>query len=169
LIERADVFLQNLGPGVCASRGFSEEVTHALNSSCITCSISGYGNGGPFERRKAYDLLIQAESGLLGVTGSAGEVCKAGVSIADIASGMYASSTILSALIERQSRGKGRHIDVSMLDALVEWMGYPLYYALDGQAPPARTGAAHSTIFPYGPYSTADNKSVLLVIQNDRE
>lgn len=169
LIERADVFLQNLAPGVCASLGFGTEAIRALNPRCITCSISGYGVGGPYDDRKAYDLLIQGESGVLSVTGTDATLCKAGIPVADISAGLYAYSNILTALLERQRTGKGRHIEISMLDSLLEWMGYPLYYAIDGQAPPARTGAAHATIFPYGPYATADGKSVLIAVQNDRD
>ena len=169
LIELADVFLQNLAPGVCAALGFGTEAIRALNPRCITCSISGYGVGGPYDDRKAYDLLIQGESGVLSVTGTDATLCKAGIPVADISAGLYAYSNILTALLERQRTGTGRHIEISMLDSLLEWMGYPLYYAIDGQAPPARTGAAHATIFPYGPYATADGKSVLIAVQNDRD
>jgi itaconate CoA-transferase len=169
LIQRADVFLQNLAPGTCASLGFGTEAIHALNPRCITCSISGYGVGGPYDHRKAYDLLIQGESGVLSVTGTDATMCKAGIPVGDISAGMYAYCNILTALMERQRTGTGRHIEVSMLDSLVEWMGYPLYYTIDGQPPPARTDAAHATIFPYGPYITADGKSVLIAVQNDRE
>ncbi|GAC1303093.1 MAG: CoA transferase [Steroidobacteraceae bacterium] len=169
LIERADVFLQNLAPGVCTSLGFGAGEIRALNPRCVSCSISGYGVGGPYDHRKAYDLLIQGESGVLAVTGEGAALCKAGIPVADISAGLYAYANIVTALLERQRTGTGRHIEISMLDSLVEWMGYPLYYALDGQPPPARTGAAHATIFPYGPYATADGESVLLAVQNDRE
>jgi itaconate CoA-transferase len=169
LIRRADVFLQNLAPGTCASLGFGTEAIRALNPRCITCSISGYGVGGPYDQRKAYDLLIQGESGVLSVTGTEAAMCKAGIPVGDISAGMYAYSSILTAILERQRTGTGRHIEISMLDSLVEWMGYPLYYAIDGQPPPARTEAAHATIFPYGPYATADGESVLVAVQNDRE
>jgi itaconate CoA-transferase len=169
LIQRADVFLQNLAPGTCASLGFGAEAVHALNPRCITCSISGYGVGGPYDDRKAYDLLIQGESGLLSVTGTDAAMCKTGIPVADISAGMYAYCNILTALMERQRTGAARHIEVSMLDSLVEWIGHPLYYTIDGQPPPARTEAAHATIFPYGPYTTADGKSVLIAVQNDRE
>ena len=169
LIGRADVFLQNLAPGSCASLGFGTEAIHGINPRCITCSISGYGFGGPDDDRKAYDLLIQGEAGVLSITGIDAALCKAGIPVADISAGMYAYTNILTALLERQRTGIGRHIEISMLDSLVEWMGYPLYYAIDGQPPPARSGAAHATIFPYGPYVTADSKSVLIAVQNDRE
>ena len=169
LIERADIFLQNLAPGVCASLGFGTDAIRALNSRCITCSISGYGVGGPYDDRKAYDLLIQGESGVLSVTGTDTAMCKTGIPVADISAGLYAYCNILTALLERQRTGTGRHIEISMLDSLVEWMGYPLNYAIDGQSPPARTGAAHATIFPYGPYTTEDDNSVLIAVQNDRE
>src|SRR5699024_6046352 len=133
------------------------------------CDISGYGNDGRCRDKKAYDLLIQSESGFLSVTGTPDEPSKAGCSIADIAAGMYAYSNILAALIERGKTGKGRHIDVSMLEAMAEWMSYPLYYAFDGATPPARTGAAHATIYPYGPFAAGDGQTVILGLQNERE
>ena len=133
------------------------------------CDISGYGANGPYQDRKAYDLLIQAESGLLSITGTPDEPVKAGCSIADIAAGMYAYSNILAALIARAQTGRGCRIDVSMLESMVEWMGYPLYYAFDGATAPGRTGAAHATIFPYGPFPAGDGKTVMLDVQNERE
>jgi len=135
----------------------------------IVCDISGYGADGPYRDKKAYDLLIQSESGFLSITGSAEAPAKAGCSIADIAAGMYAYTNILAALIQRGRTGKGCHIDVSMLESMVEWMGYPLYYAFDGATPPPRAGAAHATIYPYGPFPTGDGKTVMLGLQNERE
>jgi itaconate CoA-transferase len=173
LLARADVLVQNLAPGAAARLGLSYDALAPRHPQLIVCDISGYGDDparpGPCRDRKAYDLLIQAESGFLSVTGSAGEMAKAGCSIADIAAGMYAYSSVLSALIERGRTGRGRRIDVSMLESLVEWMGYPLYYAFEGAPPPPRAGAAHSTIYPYGPFPTGDGGRVLLGVQNERE
>ena len=135
-----------------------------------SCAISpGYGDDGPYRDKKAYDLLIQSESGFLSVTGSPDEPAKAGCSIADIAAGMYAYSSVLAALIQRSRTGRGCAIDVSMLECMVEWMGYPLYYAFDGATPPPRAGAAHATIYPYGPFPAGDGKTVMLGLQNERE
>ena len=133
------------------------------------CDISGYGVGGPYESMKAYDLMVQAEAGLLSVTGSPDEVAKVGISVSDIAAGMYAYSSILAALLERGRTGRGAHLDVSMLEATVEWMGFPLYYAYDGAEPPPRAGAAHATIYPYGPFTAGDGVVVMMAIQNERE
>jgi itaconate CoA-transferase len=169
LLAKADVFVQNLAPGAAARLGLSAEALHARNPRLVVCDISGYGNDGPYRDRKAYDLLIQAEAGFLSVTGTAAEPAKAGASIADIAAGMYAYSNILSALILRGRTGRGSHIDVSMLESLAEWMGYPLYYAYEGAQPPPRLGAAHATIFPYGPFVAGDGRTVMLGLQNERE
>jgi itaconate CoA-transferase len=166
---QADVVVQNLAPGAAARLGLSYEALAAEKPGIIVCDISGYGNDGPYRDKKAYDLLIQGESGFMSVTGTPETPSKAGASIADIAAGMYAYSAILAALLERQATGRGRHIDISMLESLVEWMTFPLYYAIDGQAPPARNGASHATIFPYGPFPTGDGRSVLLGLQNERE
>ena len=168
LVDRADVFVQNLAPGAVARMGFDAKTLRESHPRLISCDISGYGNDGPDQGRKAYDLLIQSESGFLSVTGSAEELCKAGCSISDIAAGMYAYSGILAALIERERTGQGRHIDVSMLEASAEWMGYPLYYSFEGAAPPPRVGASHATIFPYGPFRTATD-SIMFGVQNERE
>jgi len=169
LLTHCDVFIQNLGPHVCESLGFGWERVCEINPNCITCSISGYGLGGPFDHRKAYDLLIQGESGVMSVTGTENSICKTGLSVADIAAAMYAYTNILSALIAREKNGEVRHIEVPMLEALVEWMGFPLYYCLDDQTPPPRTGAAHATIFPYGPYATSGGEVLLIAVQQDRE
>ena len=173
LIERADVLVQNLAPGAAARLGLTYEALSPSHPRLIVCNISGYGDDparpGPYRDKKAYDLLIQSESGFLSVTGSAETPAKAGCSIADIAAGMYAYTNILTALIARSRSGRGRCIDLSMLEAMVEWMGYPLYYAYDGAPPPPRAGAAHATIYPYGPFPAGDGGTVMLGVQNERE
>ena len=168
LVARADVFVQNLAPGSTARMGFDHASLKAAHPRLIVCDISGYGGDGPHQTRKAYDLLIQSEAGFLSVTGDAASPAKAGISIADIAAGMHAYAAILAALIERGRTGEGRGIDISMLESLAEWMSFPLYYAFEGAAPPARAGAEHATIYPYGPFPAADGE-VMLGIQNDRE
>ncbi len=173
LLARADVLVQNLAPGAAARMGLSFDALHALRPRLIVCDISGYGDDperpGPYRDKKAYDLLIQSESGFLSVTGTPADPAKAGCSIADIAAGMYAYSNILAALIERGRTGLGKRIDISMLESMVEWMSYPLYYAFDGAAPPPRSAAAHATIYPYGPFPAGDGKTVMLGLQNERE
>ncbi|VVM40464.1 Acetyl-CoA:oxalate CoA-transferase [Pseudomonas fluorescens] len=171
LLGTADVLVQNLAPGAAARMGFSFEALHQRFPRLIVCDISGYGAGGPYEKKKAYDLLIQSEGGFLSVTGGPGEeeMAKAGCSIADIAAGMYAYTGILSALLLRGRTGEGSHLDVSMLESLVEWMNYPMYYAYDGATPPPRAGAAHATIYPYGPFPIGDGTTVMLGLQNERE
>ena len=169
LLETADVLVQNLAPGAAARLGLSFEALHDKHPGLIVCDISGYGNDGPYRDKKAYDLLIQSESGFLSITGSPDEPAKAGCSIADIAAGMYAYTGILSALLQRGRTGLGSRIDVSMLESMVEWMSYPLYYAFDGATPPPRAGAAHATIYPYGPFQAGDGKTVMLGLQNERE
>ncbi|MDQ0126651.1 itaconate CoA-transferase [Pseudomonas lini] len=171
LLAKADVLVQNLAPGAAARMGLSFEALQARFPRLIVCDISGYGEGGPYEKKKAYDLLIQSEGGFLSVTGGPGEdeMAKAGCSIADIAAGMYAYTGILSALMLREKTGVGSRIDVTMLESLVEWMGYPMYYAYDGAPPPARAGASHATIYPYGPFPTGGGGTVMLGLQNERE
>ncbi len=169
LLERADVLVQNLAPGAAARLGLDHAALAPEKPSLIVCDISGYGADGPYRDKKAYDLLIQSEAGFLSVTGTPAEPVKAGISVADIAAGMYAYSGILAALLERSRTGRGRRIDVSMLESLVEWMSYPLYYAFDGATPPERTGARHATIYPYGPFAARDGATVMLGIQNERE
>jgi itaconate CoA-transferase len=168
IIRKADVFVQNLAPGAVERLDLDPAHLREENPKLVTCSISGYGQGGPAEQRKAYDLLIQAESGFLSVTGTRDHMAKAGVSIADIAAGVTAYQSILAALLNRYKTGKGDHIAVSMLEAMGEWMGFPMYFAMDGQEPPSRNGAGHATIYPYGPFETADGQ-VLFGLQNDRE
>ncbi|AUF96860.1 CoA transferase [Pseudomonas sp. 02C 26] len=171
LLAKADVLVQNLAPGAAARMGLSFEALHERFPQLIVCDISGYGEGGPYEQKKAYDLLIQSEGGFLSVTGGAGEeeIAKAGCSIADIAAGMYAYTGVLSALHLRNKTGKGSRVDVSMLESLVEWMGFPLYYSYDGANPPPRAGASHATIYPYGPFPTSPGETVMLGLQNERE
>ena len=173
LLAGADVLVQNLAPGAAARLGLSFETLQAPHPKLIVCDISGYGDDparpGPYRDKKAYDLLIQSEAGFLSVTGTPEESAKAGCSIADIAAGMYAYSNILAALLQRGRTGTGCRIDVSMLEAMAEWMSFPMYYAYQGASPPPRAGAAHATIFPYGPFATGDGESVMLGVQNERE
>lgn len=169
LLQTADVLVQNLAPGAAARMGLSYEALKDSNPKLIVCDISGYGADGPYRDKKAYDLLIQSEAGFLSVTGTPDTPSKSGISVADIAAGMYAYTNILSALLLRATTGTGSHIDVSMLEAMGEWMGYPMYYAYDGAAPPPRTGAAHASIYPYGPFMAGDGKTVMLGLQNERE
>ena len=169
LLKSADILVQNLAPGAAARMGLTAEALQKENPQLILCDISGYGNDGPYRDKKAYDLLIQSEAGFLSVTGTPESPSKSGNSIADIAAGMYAYTNILAALLQRGKTGKGSSIDVSMLESLSEWMGYPLYYAYDGASPPPRNGASHATIYPYGPFNTGDGGTVMLGLQNERE
>jgi len=169
LIAKADVLVQNLAPGATGRMGLDAATLRAADPRLIVCDISGYGNDGPYRDKKAYDLLIQSEAGFLSITGTPEHPSKSGNSIADIAAGMYAYSNILSALMQREKTGEGSHIDVSMLEALGEWMGYPMYYAMDGASPPPRAAAAHATIYPYGPFAAGDGRKVILGLQNERE
>jgi itaconate CoA-transferase len=169
LLADADVLVQNLAPGASARMGLSFEALRARYPKLIVCDISGYGADGPYRDKKAYDLLIQSEAGFLSVTGTPETPSKSGNSIADIAAGMYAYTNILSALILRGRTGEGSHIDVSMLEALGEWMGFPMYYAFEGQTPPARSGASHAAIYPYGPFQAGDGNAIVLGLQNERE
>ena len=168
LVAKADVLVQNLAPGAAARMGLSYEALHEAHPLLVVCDISGYGADGPYRDKKAYDLLIQAEAGMLSVTGTPDTPSKAGNSMADIAAGMYAYSAILAALLQRARTGKGSHIDVSMLESLAEWMSFPMYYAFGGAPPPPRTGASHASIYPYGPFATRDG-AVILGVQNERE
>ena len=168
LLERADVFVQNLAPGAADRLGLGVEDLRASHPRLIVCSLSGYGSTGPYAAKKAYDLLVQSEVGLVSITGTPETPSKVGLSIADIAGGMYAYSGILSALLQRERTGKGTSLDVSLFEALGEWMGYAMYYTFGG-TPPARTGASHATIAPYGPYRTRDGEDVIFGIHNDRE
>jgi itaconate CoA-transferase len=169
LLSTADILVQNLAPGATTRMGLGADDLREQHPRLIVCDISGYGDNGPYRDKKAYDLLIQAEAGLLSVTGTPDEVVRAGISVADIAAGMYAYSSILAALIQRGRTGKGSRIDVSMLEALTEWMGNPLYYGFEGQAPAPRSGASHPSIYPYGPFQAGDGRTVLFGLQNERE
>lgn len=169
LLENADVLVQNLAPGAAARLGLSHEKLKEKHPSLIVCDISGYGQDGPYRDKKAYDLLIQSEAGMLSVTGTGKEPVKVGISIADISAGMYAYSNILSALLQRNKDGQGCRIDISMLESMVEWMGFPMYYAFNNASGPVPAGASHASIYPYGPFETGDGQSVMLGIQNERE
>jgi itaconate CoA-transferase len=169
LLASADVLVQNLAPGAAARLGLSYESLQEEHPRLIVCDISGYGSDGPYRDKKAYDLLIQSESGFLSITGTLEAPVKAGISIADISAGMYAYSNILAALIERGRTGRGCRIDVSLLETMGEWMSYALLYAFEGAPPPPRTGAAHATIAPYGPFRAGDGATVMLGLQNERE
>lgn len=169
LVRKADVFVQNLVPGAAGRLGLSSDDLLRKNPRIIVCNISGYGPDGPYSRKKAYDLLIQCESGVVSVTGTPETPSKSGISIADIAAGMYAYTGILTGLYQRERTGKGTAFDVSMFEALGEWMGYPAYFASYGGKAPPRTGAEHATIYPYGPFATGGGGSVFLGIQNERE
>jgi itaconate CoA-transferase len=169
LLSKADVFVQNLAPGAVERLGLGAVELRARHPKLIWCGISGYGPGGPYAEKKAYDLLVQCEAGLLSVTGTPEQPAKAGISVADIAAGMYALSSILAALVRRSRDGVGATLDITMFESLGEWMGFPGYFgAYGGEAPP-RTGASHATIVPYGPFQAGDGKTVFLSIQNERE
>jgi len=169
LLDRADVFVQNFAPGVAERLGLGAAAIRASRPRLITCSVSGYGSSGPYRDAKAYDLLIQSEAGLVSVTGSAAEPAKSGIPAADIGAGMYAFSGILSALYDRERTGHGTELEVSLFDSLVEWMGFPLYYAGYGGTPPPRTGTSHAAIAPYGTFAAGDGTELVLAVQNDRE
>jgi len=169
LLAGADVFVQNLAPGAARRPGLAAEDLAAGHPRLVVCDISGYGNDGPWADRKAYDLLVQAEAGVVSLTGTPDAPARVGISIADIAAGMYAYSGILTALYTRATTGVAPPVAVSLLDALGEWMGSPAYYTEYGGAQPDRTGAEHATIAPYGPYRVAGGATVLIGIQNERE
>jgi crotonobetainyl-CoA:carnitine CoA-transferase CaiB-like acyl-CoA transferase len=169
LIERADVFVQNFAPLAAARLGLGADELRRRHPRLITCSISGYGDSGPYRDAKAYDLLIQSEAGLVSITGTEDAPAKTGIPAADIGAGMYAFAGILAALYDRERTGKGDHLEISLFDSLVEWMGYPLYYAGYGGTRPARAGTTHPAIAPYGTYTACDGEEVVLSIQNERE
>ena len=169
LLAQTDVFVQNLAPGATARLGLSAAALRQTHPRLIVCEISGYGANGPYRDRKAYDLLVQAEAGLVSITGTAEAPAKSAISVADIAAGMYAYSGILTALLMRQRSGLGTLLEVSMLEALGEWMGYPMYYGAYGGAAPPRSGASHAVIAPYGPFAGGDGDVVYLGVQNERE
>ena len=168
LLADADVLIQNLAPGAAARLGLSYEALAPTHPKLIVCDISGYGDSGPFANKKAYDLLIQAESGLMSVTGSPEMPSRVGISAADIATGMYANSGILAALVRRGRTGQGANVKIAMLDALTEWMTYPVYrHVYDGSAVP-RSPSSHPALAPYGAHSTKDGQ-VIFGLQNERE
>jgi itaconate CoA-transferase len=169
LLEQADVFVQNLAPGAAGRLGLSAETLCPMFDRLIVCDITGYGSSGPYRDKKAYDLLIQCETGLVSLTGTPEDPSKAGISVADIAAGMYAFSGILTALYQRERSGRGTGFEVSLFDALAEWMGAPAYYTQYGGSSPRRTGASHASIAPYGPFPAGDGNQIQLGIQNDRE
>ncbi|GAB2458727.1 CaiB/BaiF CoA-transferase family protein [Comamonas humi] len=169
LLARCDVLVQNLAPGATARLGLDFDSLHAQYPRLIVCDVSGYGEGGPHSDKKAYDLLIQAASGLISVTGTPEAPARTGISIADISAGMYAYSGILSALLQRGHTGQGLRVEVTMLEALTEWMSYPLNFSHYGGQAPVRSGLTHPTIAPYGEYCAGDGKSVIFGLQNDRE
>lgn len=169
LLAKADVFVQNLAPGAAARLGLGAEELRRRDPRLIVCDLSGYGASGPYRDKRAYDLLVQCEAGLVSITGSADEPAKTGVSTADIAGGMYAFSGVLTALYERERTGRGTAFEVSLFEALGEWMGYPYYFTSYGGAAPQRSGARHAAIAPYGPFAAGDGKLVFLGVQNERE
>jgi crotonobetainyl-CoA:carnitine CoA-transferase CaiB-like acyl-CoA transferase len=169
LLERADVFVQNLAPGAADRLGAAPAELRARHPRLITCAMSGYGSSGPYAEKKAYDMLIQAEVGLVSITGTEDAPSRVGISVADIAAGMYAYSGILTALLSRTTTGLGTAIDVSLFDALGEWMGAPAYYTAYGGSAPPRSGAAHATIAPYELFVSEDGAEIYLAIQNGRE
>ncbi|SPF01429.1 Formyl-coenzyme A transferase [Streptomyces sp. MA5143a] len=169
LVADADVFVQNLAHGAAARLGLDAAALCAAHPRLIAVDISGYGASGPYADKRAYDMLVQCEAGLVSVTGTPEQPVKAGIPAADIAAGMYAFSGVLAALLRRGTTGRGGPVEVSMLEALAEWMGHPLHHTLHGGTPPVRTGIAHAVIAPYDAYPTADGARVLLSVQNDRE
>lgn len=169
LLARTDVLVQNLAPAAAERIGLSYAKLSLDYPRLIVCDISGYGDDGPWRDKKAYDLLMQAEAGFLSVTGDGEDMVKSGISIADIAAASQSHAAILAALIQRGRTGKGSHIAISLLEAMTEWMGFPLYYAYAGNPPPPRGGADHASIYPYGVFPAGDGKTLLLGIQNERE
>lgn len=169
LLQRADVFLQNLAPGAATRLGFSFEALHVKFPRLIVCDISGYGDSGPYRDKKAYDLLIQGETGLISISGTPEVPAKTGISIADISAGVYAYSGILAALLQRERSGEGARVDISMFETLCEWMQFPLYYTQLGGLSFPRSGPNHAAVCPYGPFRTGDGKTVIIGIQNERE
>jgi len=169
LVRGADVFVQNLAPGAVERLGFGAEELREADPRLVHCGISGYGKGGPYTQKKAYDLLVQCEAGLVSITGTPKTPSKVGISIADIAAGMYAYSGILAALLRRERAGEGATLEVSMLEALGEWMGFPAYFAGYGGEEPRRSGSSHAAIAPYGPFECGDGEVIFLGIQNERE
>ena len=169
LVARSDVIVQNLAPGAVDRLGVGPGQVLAEHPDKIYCSISGYGSGGPYELRKAFDLLLQGETGVIATTGTGDDLAKVGISVGDIGAGVYGAMAVLAALYERAQTGNGRHVQSSLFDALSEWMGYPLYYTMHGGTPPARAGVRHATVVPYGAYRCGDGDQVLLAVQTDAQ
>ncbi|MFI7103369.1 CaiB/BaiF CoA transferase family protein [Streptomyces sp. NPDC050161] len=169
LVAHADVFVQNLAPGAAARLGFGAEALCAAHPDLIAVEMSGYGGSGPYRDRRAYDLLIQGETGLASVTGTAASPAKTGIPVADIGAGMYAFSAVLAALLRRERGAGGAHLEISMFDAVTEWMGHPLYTTLHTGTPPPRAALGHPAIVPYDAYPTADGPDLLIGVQNDRQ
>jgi crotonobetainyl-CoA:carnitine CoA-transferase CaiB-like acyl-CoA transferase len=169
LLGRADVFIHNIAPGAMARLGFGSPALRDAHPALVICEVSGYGTSGPYRDKKAYDLLVQSEAGLLSVTGTPDAPARVGISVADISAGMYALSGILAALVRRGRTGTGATLDVSLFDSLAEWMSFPAVYTDYGGTPPPRTGARHSVIAPYGPFAAGDDRTVYLAVQNQRE
>ena len=169
LLENADIFVQNLAPGATGRLGFGTEALRERHPELIVCDVSGYGASGPYRDKKAYDLLVQCEAALVSVTGTQETPSKAGIAVADIAAGMYAYSGILAALFRRERTGEGAALEISLFEALAEWMGFPAYYAMYGEKDPPRSGASHASIGPYGPFACAGDEVVFFGIQNERE
>jgi itaconate CoA-transferase len=169
LLERADVFVQNLAPDATGRLGFGAEVLREKHPRLVVCDVSGYGSSGPYRDKKAYDLLVQCAAGLVSITGTPETPSKVGIAVADIAAGMYAYSGILAALLRRERTGEGAALEVSLFEALAEWMGFPAYYAMYGGREPPRSGARHASIAPYGPFECGDGEEIFLGIQNERE
>jgi itaconate CoA-transferase len=169
LVDQADVFVSNLGPGAVDRLGLGAETVRARRPELVHCTVSGYGTEGPYRTKKAYDLLVQCETGVLSVTGSPDEPAKAGMSVADIAAGMYTYTGVLTALYQRLRTGEGATLHVAMIDALAEWMTQPALFAAYSEEPPRRTGARHPSIAPYGPFTCGDGNDVFLAVQSDQE
>jgi itaconate CoA-transferase len=169
MLQDTDVFVQNLGPGAANRLGIGPAQLSERFPRLVVCSITGYGDSGPLRDRKAYDLLVQCEAGMLSITGTPETPSKVGISVADIAAGMYAAQAVLLALFKREQTGRGALLEVSLFDALADWMGFPAYYAAYSGVPPARTGAAHATIAPYGPFRSGDDSHVFLGVQNQAQ
>jgi itaconate CoA-transferase len=169
LLDKADVFIQNLAPGACDRLGLGTAELRDRYPRLIICNLSGYGSTGPYRDRRAYDMLVQSEAGLVALTGTEETPSKVGISISDIAAGMYAYSGILTALLVRKESGKGTAIEVSLLESIGEWMGYAAYYTAYGGTAPPRAGASHAAIAPYGPFKSGDGKEIILAVQNERE
>ncbi len=169
LVARSDVVVQNLGPGAMDRLGLPPALLRQRHPSLIVCSISGYGSGGPYERRKAFDLLLQGETGVIATTGTDEAPAKVGISVGDIGAGVYGAMATLAALYERRATGQGRLVETSLFDALAEWMGYPALFTLYGGEPPARAGVRHATVVPYGSYRCGDGQAVLLAVQTEAQ